>query len=71
LACWFANNSLVLISFWIIVSTSLKFLKKTKQLIVKTKPKQFYFLLFAALLLYLIVFPLLTSLPIEANPTKK
>jgi hypothetical protein len=27
--------------------------------------------LFAALLLYLIVFPLLTSLPIEANPTKK
>jgi hypothetical protein len=40
----------------------LKFLK-TKQLIVKTKPKQFLFLIVAALLLYLIVFPLLTSLP--------
>jgi hypothetical protein len=59
--CRFANNSLVLTSFWIIVSTSFE-VSKTKQLIVKTKPKQFLFLI-AALLLYLIVFPLLTSLP--------
>ena len=54
---------LVLTSFWIIVSTSFEVSPKTKQLIVKTKPKQFLFLIVAALLLYLIVFPLLTSLP--------
>ena len=54
---------LVLTGFWIVVSTGLEVSPKTKQLIVKTKPKQFLFLIVAALLLYLIVFPLLTSLP--------
>ncbi|MFB0910424.1 MAG: hypothetical protein QMA99_05665, partial [Flavobacterium sp.] len=53
---------LVLTGFWIVVSTGLEVSPKTKQLIVKTKPKQFLFLIVAALLLYLIVFPLLTSL---------
>jgi hypothetical protein len=62
---------LVLTSFWIIVSIFRSF-SKTKQLIVKTKPKQFLFLIVAALLLYLIVFPLLTSLPMfRSESTKK
>jgi hypothetical protein len=41
-----------------------------KQLIVKTKPKQFLFLIVAALLLYLIVL-LLTSLPMFRSESTK
>lgn len=54
---------LVLTFLGIIISTGLEISPRTKQLIVTSKPKRFLFLIVAGLLIYLLVFPLLTSLP--------
>jgi len=54
---------LVLTCFGIIISTGLEISPNTKQLKITTIPKRFLFIILAGLLIYLIVFPLLTSLP--------
>ncbi|UQD55111.1 hypothetical protein [Flavobacterium sp. K5-23] len=54
---------LVLTLFYILISTGLEISPKTKQLIVSSKPKKFLFIIVAVLLVYIIAFPMLTSLP--------
>jgi len=55
---------LVLTILWIILSTGLKMSADQKQVIVARKPKRFLFILIAILLGYMIVTPVLTSLPL-------
>jgi hypothetical protein len=54
---------LVLTCLYIIISTGLEISPKTKQLIISSKPKKFLFIIVLVLLVYSIVFPMLTSLP--------
>jgi hypothetical protein len=49
--------------FYILISTGLEISPKTKQLIISSKPKNFLFIIVLVLLVYSIVFPMLTSLP--------
>lgn len=55
---------LVLTFLWVILSTGLKMSADKKQVQVAAKPKRFLFIIIAVLLGYMIVTPLLTSLPL-------
>jgi hypothetical protein len=54
---------LVLTCLCILISTGLGISPKTKQLIISSKPKKFLFMIVTVLLVYIVAFPMLTSLP--------
>jgi hypothetical protein len=55
---------LVLTFLWVILSTGLKMSADKKQVQIAARPKRFLFIIIAVLLGYMIVTPLLTSLPL-------